>query len=131
MPMTDEELAGAAYVKASEAPSDPLYNQDVRDKLNAILNVGDDVAAFDLIEGDDAHIKIRLRNPRNLSAAREVATELGNLFGRPVVFVGREVAHDSRVREFDDAPQHTFYNDHRRQPGVLVREYRTLPKARK
>lgn len=126
--LSDEELAGAAYAKASESKSDPMFNQDVRDKLNAILNIGDEIVAIDVVEGGDAHLRVRLRNKRNLPVSRETAMQMGKLFGCPVVFVGKDQAHDSRVREQGQPPQHSYYNDQRRQPGLLVREYRPWPR---
>ena len=120
--LSDEELAGAAYAKASESTSDPQYNSDVRDKLNAILNIGDEIVAIDVVDGPDAHLRVRLRNKRNLSMTRETAMQMGKLFGRPVVFVGQETPHDSRVRSQGHPPQHSYYKNDRPEPKVFVRE---------
>ncbi len=119
---TDEELAGAAYAKASESTSDPQYNSDVRDKLNAILNLSDDIVSIHVIDGLDPHFEVRLRDKHNAPLRRQTAELMGKLFGKPVVFLTQATAHDSRVRGQGQPPQHSYYRPDRPEPKAFVRE---------
>lgn len=120
--ISDEELAGAAYAKASESTSDPHYNSDVRDKLTAIMNLSDDIVSIHVVEGLDPHLEVRLRDKHNAPLRRETAVLMGKLFDRPVVFLSKDSPLDSRVREQGQPPQHSYYRDDRREPKAFVRE---------
>lgn len=119
----DEELEGASYELAGQAPSDPNYNSDITAQVMRVR----DVLAHIVIHLDGSRmVSMRPVNPGSNRDLIDMGEALGKTYQRPVMIVHAKAADDSRVTRQGQPKQHYNYNDDRPdQPAVAVERKRS------